>query len=1356
MTGYQQYHAGEVYASLRKDLGWELLTPHARSTVLRCIDEQGRSAPQQPTAQAHVPDSERFSTWLRRICCDATPATSVIDNGLTCDRAFAGGRLLTYRCRTLVVIGGSAAPAQDAAPHHYWQRGGEDCGEAHGASHFPSAAASGAAAVAPTAWAGELPDHSRVHEATELAPLSCPVRLLLGGNAGGGVAAVAKQPGGARRRARSAAAGMTVCPLPPLEGCAVVPFGGCILVHGGVSPAGEATDEMRALTLRPDPSRPGEYGLYGRVRVQQDTGSGSVDGAGSGVAPQKQAWWLPATVTTNAAAGAAAGTPTPASVSTASSSGSGSGSGGGVGAGPQPPDASRPCPPPSPRHGHHIAVDRATSRLWLFGGRTGSYNSSCGGGTRRSHDAARAAWLGLTAAGHLLPPPSLTVGPDGEEAPADPLPCCYWAQLPTGPDAVDLTAEERTGGDGRGGAHGGGGSSSTDDGAFPGGGVVVGRVSWHCLPLRSSAGAVKGSSGGGPRLPDPMRAAAVSVHDGGLYVLSSGVETASGSGGAGGGGGNRRAAAAAAAQSPSPYRRWWLHRVDLQTGTCVLLCNAVGPQLAAAATVSVSNDCSAPPLYHDDAVAMADDTLPYIYVYGALQRGSGAAALGGGSFAPSLHRVRLGGDGGSGAMWEAVELLGSSRLHAARGALGAASGGAVTLLGGVRNGRRGVEAQLQLVLPATATAGAAKGPTAASRVCAGASAGAGDDPAVATAAGVARCRRVIAEQLRRVAPREVRFAHPSTAPQANENHGGRGGGGGSGGRGPRPCVALAAALSLYSRSGLFDEFFEDLDDGEEERGSPVCNRSSGGGGNASGKGMTLPGHDPLAVAAVVAWVMGRTHIRGDWEPRFLAQMFRVAHCWELVPLQLELVALVARAAPTMRVEQLPVALGLWGELRRLGALAAQAAAAPAGGGGRREGDRVEAVLRSRLHKAAAASSCLVQPDNLEEVMEAALLAAAAEPEGGAGADVCPFVALQGACVQLAVSLLVDGDSGGVGNGSSGSGGCGGGAAAGRAATRFACRFRVWPVLFRAMRWWRRRLATSLRDGGETLEELLLLLRDLKDVQDEDGRRRLPLPHRSVCAAPPTVAPEEEQEEIAFGPTPAKRPRLELDESAAVTAAAGPDSCSGGGGGGRSGGEQRKDSQEKGASEGASGLTGTAAAVGLAGQLCGYLWGELLRNVRPHTALEVLQALVSGPDTTCCEVQQFVQKQAYCKLTTMAPAQRLQLPPSFRTPGHPDFEALREAAAATDKCSSYEERRPLPTQPQQPGLPEGATTTTGAGATSAGGGCGGFGGGGGTPSGAPPLPLPEVVAAALRSGQRLSRQCNEWHQGAGADSGGEGH
>ncbi|GLC77109.1 hypothetical protein PLESTF_001923200 [Pleodorina starrii] len=281
-----------------------------------------------------------------------------------------------------------------------FQRGGEDCAEAHSASYVPSSAAS---AVALIAWAGGLPDHIREHEATELAPLSCPVRLLLGGNAGGEGAAQRRRwrsslAARARRRARSAAAVMTVCPLPPLEGCAVAPYGGCILVHGGVSPAGEATDEMRALTLRPDPSRPGEYGLYGRVRVQQDIGSGSVDGAGSGVAPQKQAWWLPATVTTNAAAGAAAGAPTPASVSTASSSGSGSGSGGGVGGGPQPPDASRPCPPPSPRHGHHIAVDRATSRLWLFGGRTGSYNSSCGGGSRRSHDAARAAWLGQTAA----------------------------------------------------------------------------------------------------------------------------------------------------------------------------------------------------------------------------------------------------------------------------------------------------------------------------------------------------------------------------------------------------------------------------------------------------------------------------------------------------------------------------------------------------------------------------------------------------------------------------------------------------------------------------------------------------------------------------------------------------------------------------------------------------------------------------------------------------------------------------------------------------------------------------------------------------------------------------------------------
>ncbi|GLC45654.1 hypothetical protein PLESTM_001761300 [Pleodorina starrii] len=77
---------------------------------------------------------------------------------------------------------------------------------------------------------------------------------------------------------------------------------------------------------------------------------------------------------------------------------------------------------------------------------------------------------------------------------------------------------------------------------------------------------------------------------------------------------------------------------------------------------------------------------------------------------------------------------------------------------------------------------------------------------------------------------------------------------------------------------------------------------------------------------------------------------------------------------------------------------------------------------------------------------------------------------------------------------------------------------------------------------------------------------------------------------------------------------------------------------------------------------------------------------------------------------------------------------------------YGKRRPLPTQPQQPDLPEGATTTTSAGAASAGGGCGDFEGGGGTPVGTPPPPLPEVVANALQSGQRLTRLCDEWHQG----------
>ncbi|GLC68557.1 hypothetical protein PLESTF_000708300 [Pleodorina starrii] len=70
-------------------------------------------------------------------------------------------------------------PPRTQHPHHYWQRDGEDCGEAHGVSHFPSSAASASAAVAPTAWVGGASRPHRVHEATELAPLSCPVRLLL-------------------------------------------------------------------------------------------------------------------------------------------------------------------------------------------------------------------------------------------------------------------------------------------------------------------------------------------------------------------------------------------------------------------------------------------------------------------------------------------------------------------------------------------------------------------------------------------------------------------------------------------------------------------------------------------------------------------------------------------------------------------------------------------------------------------------------------------------------------------------------------------------------------------------------------------------------------------------------------------------------------------------------------------------------------------------------------------------------------------------------------------------------------------------------------------------------------------------
>lgn len=38
-------------------------------------------------------------------------------------------------------------------------------------------------------------------------------------------------------------------------------------------------------------------------------------------------------------------------------------------------------------------------------------------------------------------------------------------------------------------------------------------------------------------------------------------------------------------------------------------------------------------------------------------------------------------------------------------------------------------------------------------------------------------------------------------------------------------------------------------------------------------GMSLPGHEPLVVAAAAAWVMGRSAVRPEWDAAFIGQLF---------------------------------------------------------------------------------------------------------------------------------------------------------------------------------------------------------------------------------------------------------------------------------------------------------------------------------------------------------------------------------------------------------------------------------------------------------------------------------------------------
>ncbi|GIL83917.1 hypothetical protein Vretimale_10919 [Volvox reticuliferus] len=1354
---YQTYHAGVVYLALRQDLEWELLTPHARAAFLKCNQEE------QPPKESAVPfvrkspyapsDASRFYSWLYRAACDASPTKAAADNSLTCDRAFSGGRLVPYRYRTFVIIGGNQIsnddpalpllppqmPLQQKLQRHTsrgkrgWEEmdfrpedfnyGGDDIGDDHdkvtcnslprrgrvggggpsGGSCGPGGSGRGGASlvsVAPATWAGELLDQSRIHEAMKLRPLVSPVRLLLGSGAAfwEGVPAPSRQLRTMVPPSSASLSPAANCTLPPLEGCAVAVFGSCILVHGGMSPTGEATDEMRAFRLQRDLRRPGEYEMVGRVRVQQEHGGGCGAPLLAVDAPRpRSAWWLPDVIT-----GVDMATASEAAANTSATASCGGGT-------------SRPCPPPSARHSHHMAVDSATSRLWMFGGCCGTMTSSASGGSGTSDWRRQDATFQLS-----LPAPLVPNFKEGRERRVDLLPCCFWAQLPTTtaapPTSGTSAAAAAVGKDG-----GKAGSSSLtvtdcgcgEDDLFPGGDVVVSKVEWHCLPLRSlrnGDGGGGASSDGkrargvtsGPPFPDATRVATIAVHDGGLFVLSSGLGPA-GSGGSSGGADVKLRSSMALSQ----VLRWWLHRIDLETGVCELLSEPVAPLAAAGGGVSVTTSATAaasqqPPLYHDDAVAMADDTLPYIYVYGSKQFCSGPASLAGGTFVPSLHRVRLG-SGGSGVVtsaagcWEAVELSGTARLHVARKALCTASGGTVVLVGGVRDVRKGVEAQVQVVVPVFLKGGGSLPSGTDDRALRASRRPLSPGRHVFVTAALAQCRRVIAERLKQAAPGMVRFANPN-APVGRDgcrtgeycHTGGCGAGDGgvagvprassSSSSSSRPCVALAAALSLYSRGGLFDEvFFQELDD-----------LGDGGGGG----GMTMPGHDPLAVAAAVAWVMGRTYVRTDWEPRFLLQVFRVAHCWELAALQREIVALVACLAPLLPLQQIPAALGLWGEMRRLGAVGMMASSSSSAAAMSGSGVRVEAELRSRMEK--AASTCRVTVDNMEEVMEAVMIAEAEEAEestGGAAAggimnySVSPLAPLREACLQIAEELLAPGNGNSRNGGAATvcTGGRGGSSSDGstasigaqqvegaRIATRFACRFEIWPLLFQAMRWWRRRLVTSLKDEA-TLDHLLGLLSELKDIEKEVDVAT----SREGCIASAVAGAQG----VFASRSPLKRPRLPQAPAAPGsknhplgTAGAPNRKCAARAAGAVGATVEAKAGDCRDETEEEQGEDEDAAP--LISQLRGYLWGELLRCLRPQTALAVLEALDRSSQsdaTTACEIRLYVQQKAYDMLAVLPPAQRVQLPTKSRTQGKPEHEALQEASVRAAEGTAFESR-----------------------------------------------------------------------------------
>ncbi|KAG2497649.1 hypothetical protein HYH03_004388 [Edaphochlamys debaryana] len=1198
---------------MQRELGpWEDLPPHVREILLRAFEAEEQSpadledSTTDGATAAETTERQKFAGWLSTACRHALPPHVAVDSGFTCDLAHAGGRALLYRQRTLLVLGGRASGTPSAAPgwpkRHtpdFWVEPGRRRKEG------------GTAAAVPDAHPLELRDHSRVHSGQELGPLRGPARLLLvAGSRHYDAELPQHRPGSVGLTGLSGGAA-----LPAVEGCAAASYGACVLVHGGITPEGVCSGELRALLMAPDPHRYGEYGVSRVAPVLQDGeaegwGLGADGGALGGGPGADRAWWQPL-----AAAGAAAAAK-PAAATEPGTSDQTAGAAECADLDGEVPgtSASRPCCPPSARYGHHLVVDRARRRLWLLGGCRVSLR---GGGTALTADEA--------------PPPP---------RPADPQPCLYWATLPEpsmgGADRTAGTSSRDGNGaaaeDGLGLGRGSGASCSP----FAGGDAAVRRLRWWRLPLRPELSAAQPSTARNPphaspppALPDPLRTAAATCVGGALYVLSSGVAPGPGTAWPAT---THAHAKVRQLRAPAPSQPvWLLHRIDPSTGACSLV-TPQPPSKDASSSGCSSTVGAAAPAFHEDAVAMADDALPYLYVYGS--RG-GAAASGAANgtapsvhawFEPCLHRLDLAAPGGP--RWEAVAgpgaiagaVVGGS-LHVTRQALGAASAGSVVLVGGIQDARRGVESRVQLVLP-----------TVVPPVKPGAAAAAQHQPHPDDLAA-ARCRRVLAERLRRVAPLEARFAHPDPDPD----------------RPSATCaVALAAALALYSRGGLFDECFLETLEEQEADGD------SGGGGCGGGpsRGMTVPGHEPLAVAAAAAWVAGRTAVRPDWDVRFVAQLHDLGRLWEMPSLQRECVRCVARRGAALPLPQLPAALGLAEEVRRAedaGAPPAPRPTSEAGGGDAalRVGPGSEASVsvgatgaralralaeqwRKRLARAAASGEITLA--NLEEVMGAAW---SGDAEGGAGCTAggrfCPRAALRRACEEVAAAQLAQTP---------------GEPAAARQVAVFACR-RVGfglerPLLLQAMRWWDRRLAlpAAPRDGA-TLPQLALLLSQLQDLEAEQRREE----RRRRCHAQALAS--------AFGgdAPPAKR---------------------------------------------AKGADGDGAGAGadesLAQGLRAFLLDSLRRRTRAAGALAVLQVFgltgaaavpgqASGDAERChqtsaaspscgtespASLPPAVVDELYSKLAALPPAQLLQLPPEFRTPGKLDWSRLERARKAAQQ------------------------------------------------------------------------------------------